>query len=397
MIRDRFGLSEHAVMLPKQLGLLLALCDGTRDSEALRKTFELYTGLCLEPATVDEFLQRLDEVYLLDTPRAAAAVALALESYRSGPFRPPACAGRSYPAGLDELRTMVDGYLTGGELKGLTRNGQIRGIISPHIDFQRGGPVYAATWRLAEHALREVEVAVIFGTDHAGPDFPPSTDVGLTGQLTLTRQNYCTPYGVAPTCQDAVDAAAAAIGPEAAFAGELHHRTEHSIELALVWLQHFLRGRPCEIVPILCGSFQSFTDGRCDAEQHRPFGDLIDALRTVLAGRRGIVVAAADLAHVGPAFGDNHKFGQTEKAMLKVEDVSLLESASTGDAEAFLRPLVDERDRRRICGLPPIYLALRLMAAMKGELAQGELIDYAQCPADENNTSVVSVGGMLFS
>jgi len=45
----------------------------------------------------------------------------------------------------------------------------------------------------------------------------------------------------------------------------------------------------------------------------------------------------------------------------------------------------------RISGLPPTYVALRLMGAVEGELA-----GYAQCPADDEGTSVVSICGMVF-
>ncbi len=48
-------------------------------------------------------------------------------------------------------------------------------------------------------------------------------------------------------------------------------------------------------------------------------------------------------------------------------------------------------DRNNVCGLPPIYLALRLL----GETA-GETVAYDQCPADEENTSWVSVAGMVW-
>ena len=83
------------------------------------------------------------------------------------------------------------------------------------------------------------DLAIIFGTDHSG---------GL-GKVTPTRQSYATPYGVLPTANGIVDRLADALGEEEAFAEELHHRKEHSIELASVWLHHAPgrqreRGRP---------------------------------------------------------------------------------------------------------------------------------------------------------
>ena len=45
--------------------------------------------------------------------------------------------------------------------------------------------------------------------------------------------------------------------------------------------------------------------------------------------------------------------------------------------DAFFENLKAEGDRRHVCGLPPIYLALRLLGEVSGEPA-----GYAQCPAD---------------
>jgi len=49
-----------------------------------------------------------------------------------------------------------------------------------------------------------------------------------------------------------------------------------------------------------------------------------------------------------------------------------------------------EGDRRRICGLSAIYLTLRLLGK-----ARGDITGYAQCPADEQGTSFVSICGIV--
>jgi AmmeMemoRadiSam system protein B len=105
-----------------------------------------------------------------------------------------------------------------------------------------------------------------------------------------------------------------------------------------------------------------------------------------------VVVAAGDLAHVGPAFGDTLPYDLLGKARLKEADLALLDLVARGDAEGFLRTLQEEQDRRKVCGLSCIYLALRLL----GKGVQGHLVDYAQCPADERGTSVVSIAGLLW-
>ena len=62
-----------------------------------------------------------------------------------------------------------------------------------------------------------------------------------------------------------------------------------------------------------------------------------------------------------------------------------------GDAAGFFGALQRNRDGNNVCGLPPAYLALRIMGEVRGEE-----IGYARCPADEQETSFVSVSGVVF-
>ena len=381
LLRDPLGLSDRMVVVPRSLALLVGLCDGTRDIAGLRIAFELRTGLRLDTGTLERLIEQLDEALLLEGPRADERQAKALEEFRSLPFRPPALAGQGYPADPEELARTLEsygGYIEPGDAQSSTP--PVRGLICPHIDFSRGGRTYAQVWAKAREAVREAELVILLGTDHAGSP----------GRMTLTRQNYATPFGVLPTARDIVDSIAAAVGEEASFAEELHHRREHSIELAAVWL-HYTRGRePCHLVPILCGSFQPFTTGEAHPRQDSGMEAALRVLREVLEGRRALVVAAADLAHVGPAFGDSLPIGLVERASLAGNDARLLSLAASADADGFLAEVRREGDRRRICGLPPIYLALRLL-----EGARGEAMGYAQCPADTSGTSFVSIAGVI--
>jgi AmmeMemoRadiSam system protein B len=258
--------------------------------------------------------------------------------------------------------------------------GAVRGLISPHIDYARGGHVYARVWARAVGAARAAELAVILGTDHVSE-----------GQaLALTRQHYATPYGVLPTAVDAVDTLVEALGAEAALDGELHHRTEHSIELAAVWLHHVRGGEPCELLPILCGPFHRSAPSGLGAYAPLDLDALLDALRAATAGRRTLVVASADLAHVGPAFG-GRPVDMVGRARLQAADDALLAHICAGDAEGFMDQIRRVDDRNNVCGVTPIYLALRLLAPVTGVP-----VAYDRCPADERGASLVSICGVQF-
>lgn len=381
LLRDPLGLAPGHVVVPASWGPLLALCDGTRDLPALRAALAVRTGILLSEENLAQVIRRLDEALLLEGERFEAARKAALQAYRSAPHRPPASAGASYPEDPEALRTLLRGFVDeAGSPTGDEARGVFRGLVSPHIDYARGGPVYARVFHLAAPTLEQVDLVVLFGTDHQG----------APGRLTLTLQHYATPFGVLPTAQDVVRALAEAIGPEEAFEEELHHRTEHSVELAVVWLHHTVGGRPLPLVPILCGSFDPFVEGRADLATHPPFVACLEVLREVMAARRTLVVAAADLAHVGPAFGDPRPLDLAARAELQAADQALLATVVAGDAEAFFRTIQAEGDRRRICGLPPIYLTLRLLGD-----AKGIQVGYEHCPADAQGGSWVSICGML--
>jgi hypothetical protein len=197
---------------------------------------------------------------------------------------------------------------------------------------------------------------------------------------------------VLPTDAPLVEALAKALGEEAAFSEELHHRGEHSIELAAVWV-HFVRdGQPVPLVPVLLGSFAAFVAGQGEPGEHKPFAAVLEVLRKAMAARRTLVVAAADLAHMGPAFGDPHGLDFIGQAQLRNADQRLLQAVYAGDEAGFFQQLKAEDDRRHVCGLPPIYLTLRLLGETRGEPA-----GYALCPADPQGLSFVSIAGVTLS
>jgi AmmeMemoRadiSam system protein B len=380
LLRDPLQLSDSQIAVPRPLGLLLALMDGTRDGNELEAALQVRAGVRLAEGLLSQLIEDMDAALLLDNERFQEARAAALKSYREAPYRPLTLDGGRFPPTPDVAGAELQGYMDA--LPSVDRVGTlppVRGLISPHIDYRRGGMIYAEVWRAGAEAARQAELVLMFGTDHQGS----------AGTLTLTKQSYATAWGVLPTDRTVVDALARELGEEASFAEELHHRGEHSIELAAAWL-HFVRGGvPVPMVPILCGHFGSFVEGQADPADHEPFAVAVRALRQVMRARKTLVVAAADLAHVGPAFGDSYGLDFIGKAQVRNADERLLATVYAGDAVGFFEQLRAEGDKRHVCGLPPIYLTLRLLGETRGEPA-----GYALCPADIHGTSIVTIAGV---
>jgi AmmeMemoRadiSam system protein B len=257
------------------------------------------------------------------------------------------------------------------------RGGGLRGLVAPHIDFHRGGPAYAWAYReLAERG--EADLFVIFGTCHAGMAHP----------FALTRKDFDTPLGPARTDRDFVEALARQAGQDC-FGSELAHRNEHSIEFQAVFLQYLYAGRrEISIVPVLT-SFVHEALARGQRPQDDPrVPRFLEALGEAItaSGRRVAFIAGADLAHMGPRFGDPAPITPAELAVIDREDREMLAAVEAGDAEAFFESARRDDDRRRICGLSPIYTLLRALGGAPGTLRR-----YGQWPDPDGVVSFASV------
>ena len=383
-LQDPLRLGGAGIMVPEIMAQLLGLSDGTRDLEELRREFVMRTGMNILPSQVESLVRALDDALLLDNPRFRRALAQAMDAYRGGPFRSPALAGGSYPADPRELLKVMDQYTRqaqpqDGSGRDISGHERLAGVISPHIDYPRGWRTYAETWNQAKAAVEAVDRVIILGTDHAGSP----------GSLTLTRQSYATPWGALPTDTEVVTDLASILGEDRGFAEEAHHIGEHSIELAAVWLHYVAGGKPKKLVPVLCGGPEPFLEQEDSAAKSA--WQAIDLLAGVAAEDDTLVIAAADISHVGPAFSDKDPLDDAAKSNIKDSDELWLEAACAGDSGRLRDHMVRHGDPTRICGASPIFL----MASMLGE-ARGHVVHYDQCPADEGFGSLVSIAGVLY-
>jgi MEMO1 family protein len=379
LLRDPLRLSEVQLVLPEGMAPMLTLLDGTRTPDEINRVFCRMVGQNLEPQIVMGALEQLDDAFLLENANTARAKQVQLAAYRAQPFRTPALAGHGYPNQPQELSAYLAGFENGKTPAAWSG----RGIVSPHIDYDRGGQVYSQVWHAAKDAVADAELVIILGTDHFG---------GL-GTITLTRQAYATPFGVLPPDLGVVEELAGALGDSFAFADELNHSHEHSIELSAVWLHYMfnkLGTKPCPVVPILIGSFQHLVANGGHPEQDARFGRFLNALRDVSEGRRVLMVSSVDLAHMGPVFGDPFPMDKERRDDLARSDTQLMASAVQGDADGWFEQIATVKDRNRICGFSPTYFLLRHLGA-----TTGQRIAYQHCPADTQDASLVSICGLL--
>ena len=395
VLKDPLQLKEDSLLVPVQAAPYLQSMDGTNTVEQIA---EVALGIGAQPIpeeVLNDLLSRLDEMMLLANGAYVDEIQRRIEEYRELPARDPALANVAYPGSAEDLRGYLDGFAfpymkpddeQSGQAQVDLRSGELKAIISPHIDFERGGDSYGMIWEQVRGQLQDVELFVVFGTDHNG-DGP---------RLTLTSQDYQTPLGSLQTDSELVDELAMILSSDDSvedhpFGDELNHIKEHSIELATVWLHRALGQSKAKMLPVLCGSFgRLLADGAPDLAEHPQISAVIDHLQKVASERRTVFIAAADLAHVGPAFGDSELMPAESEGRKRVqsEDEALLESIVNGDRQAFFESIKSNSDQNKICGLAPIYMTLWASGATSGTWN-----GYQQCQADEADTSFVSIVG----
>jgi hypothetical protein len=381
-LRDPAGYAAGMVMLPLPLVEIIALFDGQHSLLDIQAEVSRRHGEIVPRTELESLVETLDGHGFMDSARFAAQRAAIDGAFRAAATRAATHAGGGYPAEPEALRPAMDAFFTApagpGPIAWPAAAGDgVCGLVAPHIDFHRGGPAYAWAYRaLAEGC--PADCFVIIGTCHAGMPDP----------FALTRKDYDTPFGPAPVDRGLVERLAARAGQDC-FASELAHRMEHSIEFQAVFLRYLYAGRrDFTIVPVLASFAHEALLGGRGVEDDPRVPRFLESLGETLAasGRRVALIAGADLAHVGPRFGDPEPVREAECRRIEREDRAMLAAVEARDARAFFASVAGDRDRRRICGLSPIYAVLRVLG--QGPAA---LRHYGQWPDPRGLVSYASV------
>jgi AmmeMemoRadiSam system protein B len=365
-LHDPMGVVTDVAVLSSAAWWVAARFDGRHAPAAIVEEAHAQ-GIRIERADVERLAERLAEAGFLRGPAHDALRAHAAAAFRALPARPPSCAGGVYPADARALRAVLEGMAAVAPPRARRKAPSL--LVVPHIDYRRGGAGYAHAY--AALAGTDADLFVVFGTAHASPPH----------LFTLTRLDYDTPLGAVPTDRGAVDALAAALGEEEVLADELAHRGEHSCELQMPWLRHVVGDRPFTALPVLCSSISHFEEPAAATSRFHA------ALARATAGRRVCFVAAADLAHVGPRYGDLRPPTVSELRALAAEDRRTLAFVEAGDADGFHRDAVRDDARRRLCGVAPIH------AAMRASGTSARVLHYAQWSDGTDSVSFVAAAG----
>lgn len=357
----------NSPVVPAQVLPVLSLFRGEKTLEEIAQI----TGA--PPAFLIQLVTALDESGLLWGPTVDRLEREAMDRVRAAGAFPP---GASDAAGSDAAQATKAIRDLLAEADDPELEGELLGIIAPHLDYGRGGKTYAAAYRAFASGFKADRI-VLLGTNH----------FGAGDGVVMSRLGFQSPFGTFHADGDVIKALERKFG-ESLFKDEIDLLGEHSLQIHLPWI-HTVFGTvplvaaliPNPLVPMLS-----------DDGARVSFDDFVSALRTILASAPGktVIIASSDLSHVGPQFGDQTPIGAEIRKQVEQYDRSLLAVYLEGDLEVFHRKIVADSNHQRWCSIGNMTAAKMICDGLP------ELLEYSQGPAnlDPAGSALVSCAAM---
>ncbi len=356
LIQDHLGLVPENVLFEEEAIYILQLLDGRGTLRDIQETLSRASGgEIFSMEEVEDMINKLDSFYLLESSRFNQAKEDLMANFVSAEIREPYHAGRSYPVEVSAIEEFIDDSLS----RPIDTSHQepfenLKGLIVPHIHFGAGVNTYGSGYKLLKG--QKYDRVIILGIGHQIID----------GLFSITDKDFVTPLGTVATDKDAVDLLLEA-GDDLICDNDFAHRTEHSIEFQLLYLQHLLGSDKFKIIPILTGNFDGIIS-EYDALQNVPgMDDFIDALSKEASHSDTLLIAGVDLSHIG------YKFGNSEPAMELEQkardfDLELLEAIKVADQEKFWSLAKSSLKDFNVCGLSALSILLAVVPRLRGHL-----------------------------
>ena len=251
-VRDPLEIAPQPLLVGPAGVFILSQLDGRRTiDEILESVRKALPGGGVGVGEVQHVLGKLSECCYLDDHVASARIAQVCEAFENSDVRPAWHAGTAYPSDPGELAGMLDGFFAAASSE-KARDGCAKGdpttglaaIMCPHIDLRAGGKTYPPAFTaLADAAVasRPFDLYVILGVAHNGGTEPGKSFAIATGK------HYETPFGRVASNGRIIDDWSRRAGRDVT-QQQWMHRTEHSVEFALLFLQYIqARSEPAAV------------------------------------------------------------------------------------------------------------------------------------------------------
>jgi MEMO1 family protein len=403
-LADARQVSDKIVVTVPATQFILPLMDGSRDLEAIIQQ----VGRGLNRGILEGLVAQLDHAGLLEGPTFRALLDKMHADFDSAPNLPPASTASfaeqliernedGSPKGempsdevlTERLKSVFDQWIA----KALEKESEPafttlpKGVVAPHLDYPRGWINYAQVYGRLRIADRPDRV-VVLGTNHFGDS------TGICG----CDKGYTTLLGICELDRDLVAALRTNLGEDLGhklFEHRFDHEREHSIELHIPWIQHVFgrdeRGQYPKVFGALIHD-PALKNGDSYDGQGLGLQPFVDALKQALATLPGktLIVASADLSHVGPAFGDQQALiGEDEGAAGAREKVfehdrEMLKLVSENRPGELVAAMAWQQNPTRWCSTGNLVASLLIT-----QPASVRVLNYAAA-VDQQGTAMVS-------
>ena len=385
ILYDKSGMSEAQLMVSASSMYFITRMDGTKSLLALRDEFEKDSEDEVRIADIEDLVSDLDGAKFLDNHNFKDLYNNLLSEFTTNLLRESACSGSVYSSDVDVLRRELNEIIENApkpEMEGRVGNVMRRaprGVIAPHMDFARAGKCYGQVYSELLKHYNKPDVVVILGTAHNS----------MKNRFAVCDKDFELTGGVAKCHKEITQGILSATSSVADFKEDIFlHRSEHSIELQAVWLEHIWPG--VRIVPILVGEMDEYIKNPAIINEDEQIASMISAITSIADDTRVTVIASADLSHIGRRFGDDRDLDVGFISETEVADRQYLNKVIKGDALGALGSLEAHGDKYHICGTGCIYMLGALLPDVKGQL-----LGYYQAVSDELEQAV-GCAGIIF-
>ena len=249
------------------------------------------------------------------------------------------------------------------------------GLVVPHLDFLRGGEVYASAYR-AWSGAQAPDRIVILGTNH----------FGIGDGVVSSKHGYDTALGRVKADTEVMNKLESKLG-DRLFKDQLDLMAEHSIELHIPWIQELFGND----VPVIAALMPDPLVPMIEDDGARVSGpEFVAALKDILAESGGTTyfISSADLSHVGPQFGEPKPVDDERRLEVETHDREMMTRYLSNDPAAFVEAMEWSKNPTRWCSVGNMTAIAELAAP--GEI---ELLDYRQA-SDDSGAHMVSIASM---
>ncbi|UCD85855.1 MAG: AmmeMemoRadiSam system protein B [Deltaproteobacteria bacterium] len=241
-----------------------------------------------------------------------------------GLVKQPVVSGQFYPAGREQLSSMIRLYLSSASLIDL--EGKLLGMMVPHAGYVYSGPVAAYVYRqLGTRSYRQI---VVIAPSHYAP-FP--------GVSALDMESYRTPLGVIPIDREVIKKLIAS-RDWIRYEPRLYEK-EHSLEVQLPFLQRTLSD--FKLIPLVMG------------DSSPPLCRELAGVLLETLGTEGVLyLASSDMSH----------YFTYDRA--KEMDELTLEEMKSLDTEKLFQ--LQFEGKSQLCGLGPVMTIMELFQKAGG-------------------------------